>query len=192
MKSICVFSGSRSGSDPTYAATARSLALHLATHNQRLIYGGGSVGLMGEMADIMLKHGGEVIGVIPKALARVELMHDGVADMRVVADMHERKAMMHELADAYIALPGGFGTMEELFEALCWSQLDFHSAPVAILNANGFYDGLVDLLDGMVRSQFLSEDHRSILFTAESVEELCDWLSRLSASHARVNNSGSD
>ena len=176
MASVCVFSGSQSGSDQIFAAVARELAQQLSVGGHRLIYGGGSVGLMGEMANVMLDRGAEVIGVIPEALARVELMHDRVSDMRVVSNMHERKALMHELADAYIALPGGYGTMEELFEALCWSQLDLHSAPVAILNVAGFYDGLVALLDDMVGRSFLSPTHRSIPHIAETVGDLDAWL----------------
>lgn len=180
MKSVCVFSGSQRGADPVYAEAARDVAAYLATAGHRLIYGGGSVGLMGEMADVMLQNDAEVIGVIPETLARVELLHAGVPDMRVVANMHERKALMHELADGYIAMPGGYGTLEELFEALCWAQLDIHTAPVAILNVNGYYNGLIAMIDRMVDDGFLNHPHRSILYVAQTVEELTGWLRRLS------------
>lgn len=176
MASICVFCGSRSGNDPAYAEAARHLGFVLATQGHSIIYGGGSIGLMGELADAALEQNGHVIGVIPEALANVELMHDGVVDMRVVPDMHVRKATMHRLADGYIALPGGYGTLEELFEVLCWAQLDFHESPIAMLNLNGYYDGLTGLLANMVHQDFLSAPHNGLLTSVSSVAGLDDWL----------------
>jgi uncharacterized protein (TIGR00730 family) len=131
---------------------------------------------MGQLADAMLARGGEVVGVITTQLAQPELMHLRVRDMRVMADMHQRKALMHELSDVYIALPGGLGTMEEFFEAVTWAQLELHARPIAILNVNGLYDGLVELLDTMKSRGFLSSRCRSLVTVCESVEELCGWL----------------
>jgi uncharacterized protein (TIGR00730 family) len=176
MASICVFCGSRSGNAPVYEEAARHLGSVLATQGHSIVYGGGSVGLMGELADAALEHNGHVIGVIPEALANVELMHDGVGDMRIVPDMHVRKATMHKLADGFIALPGGYGTLEELFEVLCWAQLDFHESPIAMLNLNGYYDGLTELLANMVHQDFLSPPHAGLLTSVSSVAGLDDWL----------------
>ena len=156
MAAICIFCGSRPGQDPQYVQAARTVAEYLASKGHSLVYGGGSVGIMGILADTMLNLGGKVVGVIPKHLASVELMHSKVGDMRITTDMHERKATMHQLADAYITLPGGFGTMEELFETVTWAQLDLHARPIALFNQNGIYDGLITLLDHMIREDFLS------------------------------------
>lgn len=180
MVSVCVFCGSQAGTDPAHLQAARELGADLAQAGHRLIYGGGSTGMMGAIADSVLEHEGTVIGVIPEALANIELMHPRVADMRIVPDMHVRKAAMHALADCYVALPGGFGTMEELFEALCWAQLDFHSAPIALLNIAGIYDGLVRLVDDMIDHGFLNSDHRKLLSTMTSVNEVTDWLREIS------------
>ena len=181
MTAVCVFCGSQAGLGPTFAEAARQLGRVLADRNDTLVYGGGSTGLMGAVADEMLARDGHVIGVIPEALAVVELMHTGVADMRVVPDMHVRKATMHELADAYIAMPGGFGTMEELFEVLCWAQLDFHSAPIALLNLNGYYDGLDELVQTMVGQRFLTETNSRLLTTVTDITELTQWLTQNAA-----------
>lgn len=179
MVSVCVFCGSQPGNDPLHLQAARQLGTDLASAGHTLVYGGGSLGMMGAIADSMLQHDGTVIGVIPEALANVELMHSGVADMRIVPDMHVRKASMHKLADCYLALPGGYGTMEELFEALCWAQLDFHSAPVALLNIAGVYDGLLKLVDDMTVQGFLTPQHRKILTPLTSVQAVRDWLQRI-------------
>ncbi|MEQ9409581.1 MAG: TIGR00730 family Rossman fold protein [Fuerstiella sp.] len=176
MASICVFCGSRGGARSSYGKAAAELGRVLAERNDTLIYGGGSTGMMGVLADEMLARHGHVIGVIPQALANVELMHAAVTDMRIVPDMHVRKATMHELADAYVALPGGHGTMEELFEALCWAQLAFHTAPIAVLNVGGYYDGLIQLIDTMIREQFLCESYRPLLTELNSVDALKHWL----------------
>ena len=176
MASVCVFCGSRSGDLPEYAAAARLLGKFLCRNNHTLIYGGGSTGVMGAIADAVLEENGRIVGVIPKHLARVELMHSAVEDMRVTGNMHERKALMHELSDIYVALPGGFGTMEELFEAVTWAQLELHTRPIAVLNLHGVYDGLVHLVDSMKNSGFLSAKCRSIITVADKTESLFSWL----------------
>ena len=176
MASVCVFCGSQGGVHPSHTEAARQLGAGLATTGHTLIYGGGGTGMMGAIADAMLERRGKVIGVIPEALANVEMMHPGVADMRVVSDMHVRKRTMHDLADCYIALPGGYGTMEELFEALCWAQLNFHSAPIALLNIEGVYDGLLQLMSEMVQHGFLQEQHLRLLTAMTSVREVSEWI----------------
>ncbi|MEZ6059783.1 MAG: TIGR00730 family Rossman fold protein [Planctomycetaceae bacterium] len=176
MSAICVFCGSRTGLHDTAASAAEELARLLIRRQHRLVYGGGSVGLMGAIADEMLKNSGDVIGVIPESLASVELMHSRVDDMRIVPDMHARKALMHELSDAYIALPGGYGTMEELFEVLSWAQLKIHTRPIALLNLNGLYDGLITTIDNMVEQQFLPSKYRSLLTVCDTIAMLDDWL----------------
>ncbi len=159
---ICVFCGSNTGSDPTYVEAARNLGRLLAREGIGLVYGGGSVGLMGEVADGMLAAGGEVIGVIPHALWAREVGHRGLTDIRIVDTMHERKAMMADLADAFIALPGGLGTLEEIFEIWTWAQLGLHAKPVGFLDVNGFYAPLMQFLDRAVRERFLRAEHRAI------------------------------
>src|SRR6266496_1559672 len=144
---ICVFCGSRPGIRPEYLDAARRLGTLLAERRIGLVYGGASVGVMGAVADAALRGGGEVIGVIPKALERRELAHDNLTELRVVESMHERKALMAELSDVVIALPGGFGTFEELFETITWSQLGIHRKAIGILNVSGFYDGMLALID---------------------------------------------
>ncbi len=176
MAKICVFCGSRTGHNPEFVRAATELGLLLAQRQDTLIYGGGSTGIMGAIADAMLPVGGRIIGVIPTHLARPELTHAQVTDMRITADMHERKALMHELTDAYIALPGGFGTMEELFEAVTWAQLELHSRPIAILNTNGLYDGLIQLIQTMHREGFLSERCLQLLTVCQTVDEIGQWL----------------
>ena len=186
MATICVFCGSQSGDDPQYVQAARDLGKFLAKNNHTMVYGGGSTGMMGAIADAMLKLEGRIIGVIPVHLARVELMHAAVKDMRLTAGMHERKATMHRLSDIYVALPGGFGTMEELFEAITWAQLDLHTHPIVVANINGIYDGLVQLIDGMKDSHFLSEKCRNLVTIVNTSEALLQWLSSTTQSIARV------
>ena len=147
MKRIAVYCGSNKGVRPEYAAAAEQLGTLLARENIELVYGGGMVGLMGIVADAVLKNGGHVIGVIPEKLVIKEVVHEKLPDLRVVKTMHERKALMAELADAFIALPGGYGTFEEFFEVLAWSQLGWHTKPFGLLNIAGFYDRLTDFLD---------------------------------------------
>lgn len=153
-------------------------------HQHGLVYGGGGSGQMGLLADTMLAGDGEVIGVIPTALRDRELMHSGVADMRVVKDMHVRKATMHSLADAYLILPGGIGTLEELFETMCWAQLGFHSAPIGLFNHDSLYDSLFRLLDDMKQQGFITDQHIALLEVLSSAEECDAWLARISSGTA--------
>jgi len=176
MARVCVFCGARMGRRPEFAQAARDLGNFLADHGHTLVYGGGSTGIMGVLADTMLQKQAQVIGVIPRHLATVELMHHGVADMRLTENMHERKATMHDLSDLYIALPGGFGTMEELFEAITWAQLDLHARPIAILDVAGLYDGLSRLIDTMESEAFLSARCRNTMTVFHKVEDLFNWL----------------
>ncbi len=176
MARVCVFCGSKSGDSPDFAKAAERLGQNLAAKGHTLVYGGGSTGIMGAIADAMLKANGHVIGVIPHHLARVELMHAGVADMRVTRDMHERKATMHELSDVYVTLPGGFGTMEELFEAVTWAQLELHARPVFLLNLHGLYDGLVELVHSMKHRGFLSSRCQNLLTVATTEDQLLSLL----------------
>ena len=159
---ICVFCGSNSGSDPTYVAAARGLGALLAREGSALVYGGGSVGLMGELADAVLASGGRAIGVIPHALWAREIGHRGLTDLHIVDTMHERKAMMADLADAFIAMPGGLGTLEEIFEIWTWAQLGLHAKPLGFYDVNGFFSPLMHFLDRAVRERFLREQHRAI------------------------------
>ena len=160
---LCVFCGSSSGQDPVYLEAARSLGETLAANGIELVYGGASVGLMGAVADAVLARGGHVIGVMPQALVDKEIAHRGLSDLRVVGSMHERKALMAELADGFVALPGGLGTFEELFEVWTWAQLGYHRKPCALLNAGGFYDKLTDFLDDVVDRGFVKPIHRAML-----------------------------
>jgi uncharacterized protein (TIGR00730 family) len=179
LRRICVYAGSNVGSDPAYAAAAQALGAELAARGIGLVYGGGRVGLMGEVADATMAAGGEAIGVIPQALRERELGHDGLTQLRVVETMHERKALMAELADGFVALPGGIGTLEELIEIMTWSQLGIHAKPCGLLDAAGFYAGLERFLDHMVAEGFLHERHRSTLLAdAEPgplLERLAGW-----------------
>ena len=164
---LCVFCGSNPGLEPSYLAMAQALGRMLAQENIALVYGGGAVGLMGAVADAALEGGGEVIGVIPQALMDKEIGHRGLADLRVVGSMHERKALMAELASGFIALPGGLGTFEELFEVWTWAQLGYHRKPCALLNAAGFYDRLISFLDDVVERGFVKPIHRSMLIVED-------------------------
>jgi uncharacterized protein (TIGR00730 family) len=176
---ICVFCGSNTGADPVYAEAARSLGALFAREGVSLVYGGGSVGLMGELADAVLSAGGEVIGVIPHALWAREVGHRGLTDIRIVETMHERKAMMADLADAFIALPGGLGTLEEIFEIWTWAQLGLHQKPVGFLDVNGFFSPLMTFLDRAMRERFLREEHRGIAMIESDAATLLrrfdDW-----------------
>ncbi|TWB41973.1 LOG family protein [Nitrospirillum pindoramense] len=176
MKRLCVFCGSSPGFDPQYLEAARGLGRTLAAADIGLVYGGASVGLMGAVADAVMAAGGQVIGVIPESLKKKEIAHAGLTDLRVVASMHERKALMAELSDGFIALPGGIGTFEELFEVWTWAQLGHHQKPCAIYNVAGFYDGLTAFLDSVVASGFMKQNHRDMLVTADTAEALLDKL----------------
>ena len=176
MRSACVFCGSRSGTEPAYDEAARELGRTLAAENITLVYGGGRVGLMGVVAEAALGAGGEVVGVIPQALLEREIAHTGLTDLRVVGSMHERKALMSELSEGFIALPGGTGTLEEFFEVLTWAQLGEHRKPCALLNAGRYYDPLLALFDHMVAKGFLSEEHRAMVVVETEPEALLEAL----------------
>lgn len=176
MKRICVFCGASPGHDPRHAEAARALGRAIAARGLELVYGGGSVGLMGTVADAALSAGARVTGVIPQVLQIRELAHRGLTDLRVVGSMHERKALMAELSDGFIALPGGMGTLEELSEVLTWAQLGLHARPVGLLDVGGYYRHLVAFFDQAVASGFLRPAHRAILQQAEVPEPLLDLL----------------
>ncbi len=176
MRRLCVFCGSKLGSDHAHRSAARRLGALLASRSIGLVYGGGDVGLMGVLADAVLAAGGEAVGVIPQALVDFEVAHRGLTELRVVHTMHERKALMAELSDAFLALPGGMGTMDEIFEALTWKQLDIHRKPCGLLNTSGYYDHLLALLDRFVAEGFLSPGNRELLIVRQDAAELLDAL----------------
>jgi uncharacterized protein (TIGR00730 family) len=173
---LCVFCGSSAGLDPVYLETARLLGEALAQSGIELVYGGASVGLMGAVADAVLANGGHVIGVMPQALVDKEVAHMGLSDLRVVGSMHERKALMAELSDGFIALPGGLGTFEELFEVWTWAQLGYHKKPCALLNVAGFYDKLADFLDDVVERGFVKPIHRAMLIVKDEPAALIEAM----------------
>ncbi len=172
MKSVCVYCGASTGSDPVYAEAAVELAQTLAARGLRIVYGGAHVGLMGLIADTALAAGAEVVGVIPKVLVDWEVAHTGLTELHVVDDMHERKAKMADLADAFVALPGGIGTLEELIEIYTWSYLGIHDKPFAVLNTAGYYDGFTAFLDHAVSQGFLRPEVRQRLLVAPDAESL--------------------
>lgn len=178
LRAICVYCGASSGHAPAHAAAASLLGVELAHQKITLVYGGGRVGLMGIVADAVMRAGGEVIGVIPKALMDTEVGHEHISRLMVVKDMHERKALMAEYADAFIALPGGLGTLEELFETLTWAQLGFHEKPIGLLNVDGFYNGLVDFIAHQVQEGFVRPEHASLLLNERQVPALIEQLQR--------------
>ena len=185
IKNICVYCGSSSGKNPAYSQAATQLALALCERNIGLVYGGSAVGVMGTIADAVLAAGGEATGVIPKALAVKEVAHESLSELHVVASMHERKAMMADLADGFIALPGGWGTLEEIFEILTWAQLGFHDKPCGLLNIEGYYDGLFDFLDNSFEQQFVSELYRPMLMKAQEPLALLDQFATYRAPKVR-------
>jgi len=172
IKSLCVYCGSSPGATPVYADAARGLARAMVKQGIALVYGGGNVGLMGIIADEVLRLGGQATGVIPQALLQKELGHKGLTQLHIVKDMHERKAMMADLSDGFIAMPGGVGTLEELFEVFTWAQLGFHQKPIGLLNVDGFYDGLLQFIQHMVSQRFLKGEQAEILIAAAQGEEL--------------------
>jgi uncharacterized protein (TIGR00730 family) len=172
VRRLCVFSGSSPGAHPDYARAARELGGALAAEGIGLVYGGASVGLMGVVADAALDAGADVVGVIPQALVDREIAHPGVPDLRVVGSMHERKALMADLADGFIALPGGMGTLEELFEVYTWTQLGLHSKPLGLLDVRGYYAGLAAFLDHAVEERFLTPEHRAMLVVEDGAEAM--------------------
>ncbi len=171
---LCVFCGSSSGRAPGYAAAARELGTLVARRGVGLVYGGGNVGLMGIVADASLDEGGEVIGVIPRALVDRELAHDGLSQLVVVDTMHERKQRMHDLSDGFVALPGGFGTLDELFEALTWAQLGMHAKPCGLLDVDGFWRPLRALVEHQVATGFVRPEHAAMLLWAERPAEMLE------------------
>ena len=192
-RSVCVYCGASPGHHPAYAEAAQALGREMVRQGLTLVYGGGHVGLMGIIADAVLEAGGEVTGIIPKALMDSEVGHERLTRLLVVRDMHERKALMAEHADGFIAMPGGIGTLEELFEAMTWAQLGFHEKPVGLLNVNGFYDRLTDFLSQLELEGFLRSEHRKLLMNEKDPSVLLErlrsfrmpegvsWLSRQAA-----------
>lgn len=181
MESVTVFCGSSSGTDPVYRSQATLLGRTLAHRNIAIIYGGAKVGLMGAVADAALLVGGKVTGVIPRFLRSKEIAHEGLTDLIMVESMHERKTRMHDLCDGIIALPGGFGTLEELFEILTWAQLGLHKKPIGLLDINGFYGHLKILLRTMVDKGFLREINYNMLLSSDDINDLLDQMKRYKA-----------
>jgi uncharacterized protein (TIGR00730 family) len=178
VKRVCVFAGSSAGNNEMHRRATVALAKALAARETELVYGGGCVGLMGVLADAMLEHGGRVIGVIPRSLMEREVGHRGVSELKVVESMHERKAEMASLADGFIALPGGFGTLDEMFEVLTWAQLGLHAHPCGVLNSDGYFDALFAFLDRAVAERFLRPEHRALWIADDDPDRL---LARLAA-----------
>ncbi|MEM8982747.1 MAG: TIGR00730 family Rossman fold protein [Pseudomonadota bacterium] len=178
MATVCVFAGSSAGNNAAYTAAAAALGAAIASSGSRLVYGGAEVGLMGAVADAALAGEADVIGVIPESIARLEVAHTRLTDLIVVASMHARKATMAELADVFIALPGGFGTLDETFEALTWTQLGIHKKPVGLLNVDGYYDPLLVFLDKVTERKFVHPQHRAMLLVDDNPVVLVDRLRR--------------
>jgi uncharacterized protein (TIGR00730 family) len=178
VRRICVFCGSSPGARPAYGDAAEELARLLVAEGIGLVYGGGAVGLMGRLADAVLADGGEAIGVMPEALVAKEIGHAGLSDLRVVGSMHERKAVMAELADGFVALPGGLGTVEELFEVYTWAQLGLHRKPCALLDVDGYYEGISGFLAHAVEERFVRPEHRELLIVERDPRALLDRLRR--------------
>jgi len=176
MRGICVFCGASPGYDPAYALAADALGRELASRSIELVTGGGKVGLMGVVADAALGAGGRVTGVIPLSLEEREVAHRGLTTLHVVETLHERKALMHELSDAFIALPGGFGTLDELFEAVTWAQLGIHAKPIGLVNVSGYFDELLAFVDGATVQGFVSETNRELVTVHSDVATLLDTL----------------
>lgn len=176
MKSICVYCGSSPGRNPAYARAAQNLGRELALRGIRLVYGGASVGIMGTVADAVLEHGGQVVGVIPESLKRKEVAHLRLTELHVTSSMHERKMMMADLSDGFIALPGGIGTLEEISEIWTWAQLGLHRKAFGLLNVEGYYDPLIAFLDHTVAEGFVKQPHRSMLLVDENPVDLLDCL----------------
>ena len=176
IQNICVFCGSSEGDDPVHAEAARALGQAMAKRGLGLVYGAGNIGLMGVLADAVLATSGRAVGVIPGKLVDRELAHQGLDELLVVKTMHERKAKMHELSDAFISLPGGIGTMEEFFEAVTWRQLDYHAKPIALLNVNGFYDRIEQFFETMLSAGVLRPKHAELFFAETDADRLLDRL----------------
>ncbi|MCP5005086.1 MAG: TIGR00730 family Rossman fold protein [Planctomycetes bacterium] len=182
MKRICVFCGSNSGAQVAYTNVAQQLGKAIVSQGMGLVYGGGNVGLMGVIANAVLQEKGEVIGVIPHALAKKEVAHQGLTELRQVSSMHKRKAVMGELSDGFIAMPGGFGTFEELFEVVTWAQLGLHTKPIGLLNVEGFFDLLLEFLNNVHRENFVQTKYRHLIIESNSPEKLLHMLIQHSTS----------
>ena len=184
MQRLCVYCGSSTGTSNRYAAVAANLGEHLVQNKIGLVYGGASKGIMGVIADTVLLGGGDVVGVIPQALVDREVAHPNLSKLHIVQSMHERKTLMADLADAFVALPGGYGTLEEIIEVLTWGQLKFHTKPCALLNAGGYFDHLLAFLDHAVAEGFIRPEHREMLLVANSAEDLTRKIASYIAPHA--------
>jgi uncharacterized protein (TIGR00730 family) len=178
VRRVCVFCGSSPGARPAYGEATAELARVLVAEGLGLVYGGANVGLMATLADTTLAEGGEVTGVIPRALVQREIAHNGLSDLRVVGSMHQRKALMADLSDAFVALPGGLGTLEELLEVYTWAQLGLHRKPCALLDVDGYYAGVAEFLSHAVKERFLREEHRGMLIIEHEPRALIDRLKR--------------
>ncbi|SCW73743.1 hypothetical protein SAMN02927924_02498 [Sphingobium faniae] len=178
MKRLAVYCGSATPADPAFAAAARQVGLGLARRGIGIVYGGGRLGLMGTLADAALEAGGQVIGVIPEALVQAEVAHHGCTELRIVQTMHQRKALFTDLSDGFVTLPGGVGTMDELWEAISWAQLGYHAKPVGLLNVNRFYDPLIAFYRQMVEVGFIRPAHAGILIHAGDMDRLLDGMAR--------------
>lgn len=178
---VAIYCGSSSGNEAKYVEQTKTLGKFLAQNNIDVVYGGGKVGLMGTIADSVMEHGGKVYGVIPEKLKNKELAHTGITDLKIVKDMHERKSMMADLADAFITLPGGAGTLEEIFEAWTWAQLGYHNKPCAFYNIDGFYDDLFKMLEKMIKTGFLKQEYLSMLINTSNLDELINSLKNYKA-----------
>jgi uncharacterized protein (TIGR00730 family) len=178
MQHICVFCGSASGTNPEFTRAARTLGEELARRSLTLIYGGGRIGLMGEVATAATQHGGQVVGVIPQLLSQKEIAYEAATELVIVDSMHTRKAMMADRADAFVALPGGYGTCDELFEILTWAQLGIHAKPVGLLNVGGFFTKLLEWLDHITHEGLLKSRHRELLIVRDTVPELLDAMAK--------------
>ncbi|QGZ61021.1 LOG family protein [Paraburkholderia acidisoli] len=189
MKAVCVYCGSSFGANPLYTEAAQAFGRALVAQDLALVYGGGKVGLMGVIADTVMQHGGRAIGVIPELLVDKEVGHAGLTELHVVPDMHHRKKMMADLADAFVAMPGGAGTLEELFEVYTWAQLGYHRKPVGVLNIGGFYDPLMTMLDHTVREGFMRETYLQMLQVDGNAESL---LAKLAAYRAPEKDKWAD
>jgi uncharacterized protein (TIGR00730 family) len=176
LRRVCVFAGASSGSDPVYRAAAEELGRVLVANGVGLVYGGARVGLMGALADAVLSSRGEVIGVLPSPFDTREVAHDGLSDLRIVSSMHERKALMADLADGFIALPGGLGTLDELFEALTWAQLGIHQKPCGLINVHGYFDPLLAFLRRSIDEEFVGREHERLLLVADSPGGVLDLM----------------
>lgn len=179
ISNVCVFCGSSEGRDPVYAKAARAMGRSLAVHGYGLVYGGGRIGLMGEIARAVLDAGGEAVGVIPEALLKREVGHGALTRLEVVNSMHERKARMAELSDGFIAMPGGFGTFEEWFEIITWAQLGIHDKPCVLLNVNGYFDPLLKMIERSVAEDFIRPMHRELFAVAATADEALDCIATM-------------